>query len=251
MYSTTWAASRPAQKARANSRVVCNSFFMGESSESVFIKDRSCFRSNYFKYIETEAVLFPEPAKEGDCLWFIQDMAGKPAVLFGGGHNPVSQFEKIVQAVPVIRMDRTHQAAIGSSHQILLCAGHELILKSLPLKPGRTARSPCGPPCQGPRDPGSCSAPGCQGITRKMNDEKGSQTIMFHCLKDDSSSGFTMWDRIYSSESVQYQPGSGARERGFGHDAVYFCCVGGACRWIFIAVNSFMDIIRIGLGRAW
>ena len=67
-------------------------------------------------------------------------MAGKPAVLLSGSHNPVSQFEKIAQAVPVVRMDRPHQVAIGGSHQILLCAGHELILKSSPLKPGRTAR---------------------------------------------------------------------------------------------------------------
>ena len=68
MYSTTWAASRPAQKARANRRVVCNSFFMGSLLSLFFIKDRSCFRSNYFKYIETEAVLFPESPKEGVLL---------------------------------------------------------------------------------------------------------------------------------------------------------------------------------------
>ena len=114
-------------------------------------------------------------------------MAGKPAVLFGGGHNPVSQLEKIVQAVPVIRMDRTHQAAIGSSHQILLCAGHELILKTSP--------SEAGPDCQGVHVGHPVKGLGIQvhvvpqavrGITRKMNDEKGSQTIMFHCLKDDS-----------------------------------------------------------------
>ena len=114
-------------------------------------------------------------------------MAGKPAVLFCGSHNPVSQFEKIAQAVPVVRMDRPHQVAIGGSHQILLCAGHELILKSSPPE--------AGPDCQGVHVGHPVKGLGFQvhvvpqavrGVTRKMNDEKGSQTIMLHCLKDDS-----------------------------------------------------------------
>jgi|UPI0002E7A1F7 hypothetical protein len=41
---------------------------MGSLLSLFFIKDRSCFRSNYFKYIETEAVLFPESPKEGVLL---------------------------------------------------------------------------------------------------------------------------------------------------------------------------------------
>ena len=69
--------------ARANSRVVCNSFFRGSLLSLFFIKDRSCFRSNYFKYIETEAVLFPEPVKEGGLLMDLyRTWRGSPPYFF-------------------------------------------------------------------------------------------------------------------------------------------------------------------------
>ena len=75
-----------------------------------------------------------------------------------------------------------------------MCSG-EALPCSPPVPVSYTHLPEAGPDCQGVHVGHPVKGLGIQvhvvpqavrGVTRKMNDEKGSQTIMLHCLKDDS-----------------------------------------------------------------
>ena len=123
-------------------------------------------------------------------------------------------------------MDRPHQVAIGGSHQILPGAGHELILKSSPLKGGPDCQESMWATLSRASDPVHVVPQAVRGVTWKMNDEK-EPIIMLHCLKDDSTASDLRCGTVYSPLSRYSTSGGPGARSGLRLMMRIFCCVGG------------------------